>query len=120
MENYKLVLPEHLNQYGYLFGGTLLMWVDEISWIAATSDFPACNFVTIAMDQVEFRRSVREGTILKFLVMKARVGKTSIQYRVEVFRNHPPEDNPSPIFSTGVTFVCLDPEGKKRSLPSAE
>jgi len=24
MENYKLVLPEHLNHYGFLFGGNLL------------------------------------------------------------------------------------------------
>ncbi len=24
MENYKLVLPEHLNYYGYLFGGYFL------------------------------------------------------------------------------------------------
>jgi hypothetical protein len=29
MENHKLVLPEHLNQYGFLFGGNLLKWVDE-------------------------------------------------------------------------------------------
>lgn len=28
METYKLVLPEHLNPYGYLFGGNLLKWVD--------------------------------------------------------------------------------------------
>jgi len=38
MESYKLVLPEHLNHYGYLFGGNMLKWVDEISWIAASRD----------------------------------------------------------------------------------
>ena len=30
MESYKVVRPEHLNHYGYLFGGFLLKWVDEI------------------------------------------------------------------------------------------
>ena len=29
MENHKRVIPQHLNQYGYLFGGNLLQWVDE-------------------------------------------------------------------------------------------
>ena len=57
MENHKLVLPGHLNHYGYLFGGHLLQWVDECSWIAATLDYPGCQLVTIAMDRVEFRKS---------------------------------------------------------------
>ena len=65
MENHKLVLPEHLNQYGFLFGGHLLQWVDESAWIAATLDYPGYNFVTIGMDKVEFKKSVRQGTILK-------------------------------------------------------
>jgi len=29
MNQYKLALPEHLNHYGYLFGGNMLKWVDE-------------------------------------------------------------------------------------------
>ncbi len=66
MENHKLVLPEYLNHFGFLFGGYLLKWVDEYAWIAASLDYPGSNFVTIAMDKVEFRKSVRKGTILKF------------------------------------------------------
>ena len=57
MENHKLVLPEHLNHYGYLFGGYLLKWVDEYAWIAASLDYPDCNFVTVALDKVEFKKS---------------------------------------------------------------
>ena len=64
METHRLVLPADLNQYGYLFGGQLLSWVDEASWIAASLDYPDCKFVTVGMDKVEFRHSVREGTIL--------------------------------------------------------
>jgi acyl-CoA hydrolase len=74
MESYKLVLPEHLNHYGYLYGGNLLKWVDEIGWIAASRDYPGYNFVTVAMDRVEFRKSVREGTILRFEALKTDVG----------------------------------------------
>ena len=33
MDNYTIVRKEHLNSYGYLFGGTLLRCVDEFAWI---------------------------------------------------------------------------------------
>ena len=117
MKNHKLVLPEHLNQYGFLFGGNLLKWVDEISWIAASLDYPGCNFVTIGMDKVEFRKSVREGTILTFEVTKAKAGNTSVQYGVTVAGKAIETGGEELIFSTNVTFVRIDEHGKKLPLP---
>lgn len=116
MENYKLVLPEHLNHYGYLFGGALLMWVDEISWIAASLDYPGCKFVTVGMDRVEFKKSVRQGSLLRFDIGRAREGRTSVTYAVNVFSKDIEKGKETKIFSTGVTFVCLDAQGKKREL----
>ncbi|MFZ5799005.1 MAG: acyl-CoA thioesterase [Desulfobulbaceae bacterium] len=116
MENHKLVLPEHLNHYGFLFGGHLLKWVDEFAYIAAAIDYPGCNFVTIGMDRVEFRRSVRQGTILKFLVEKTDEGTTSVQYLVHVYRCTNLEES-NFIFSTRVTFVRVDEQGNKTPLP---
>lgn len=55
MEHHKLALPQHLNQFGLLFGGYLLKWVDGVAWIAASLDFLIFKFVTVALDQVEFR-----------------------------------------------------------------
>jgi acyl-CoA hydrolase len=116
MENYRLVLPGDLNHYGYLFGGNLLKWVDEISWIAASLDYPGCKFVTIGMDKVEFRKSVRQGSLLRFDAKKKKEGNTSVQYEVNVFREDLSSGENERIFSTSVTFVCLDEEGGKRSL----
>ncbi len=118
MENYKLVLPEHLNHYGYLFGGNLLQWADETAWIAASLDYPCCNFVTIAMDKVEFRRSVRQGAILRIDARKSRVGDTSVQYTVNVFSGGSGTGSEEAIFSTNITFVRIDEQGQKKSLPS--
>lgn len=115
MENHKLVLPEHLNHYGFLFGGHLLKWVDEYAYIAATMEYPGSNFVTIAMDTVEFRKAVRQGTILKFIVEKTREGSTSVQYLVHVYRSNNLEDN-NFIFSTRVTLVRVDANGDKMAL----
>ncbi len=67
MENYNLVRPEHLNHHGSLFGGQLLSWVDECAWMAAARDFPNCTFVTRAMDRIEFKHQVKNGSILRLL-----------------------------------------------------
>ena len=116
MRHYKLVLPGDLNHYGYLFGGNTLKWVDEFSWITATSDYPGCNFVTVAMDQVEFRKSVKEGSILIFDIKRIKEGNSSVQYEVNVIKEIIETGETEAIFFTRVTFVCLDDHGKKCSL----
>jgi acyl-CoA hydrolase len=117
VENYKLVRPIHLNHYGYLFGGELLKWVDEISWIAASRDYPGCKFATVGMDRVAFKRSVRQGAVLRFEVRRDRVGGTSVRYRVTVYRDDLDTGAEQSVFSTHVTFVCLDGAGRKSRIP---
>jgi acyl-CoA hydrolase len=113
MENHRLVLPADLNHYGFLFGGRLLAWIDEASWIAASLDYPHCQFVTVAMATVEFRHSVREGTILTIHCERIREGTTSTTYAVQVWDR---QALPEPIFSTTVTFVRVDSAGRKLPL----
>jgi acyl-CoA hydrolase len=115
MQTHRLVLPGDLNQYGFLFGGRLLAWIDEASWIAASLDYPHCQFVTVAMDKVEFHHSVREGTILRITCILQREGTTSVTYAVEVIDE---KAGPLPIFSTRVTFVSVNDAGMKRPIRS--
>ena len=113
MESHKLVLPEHLNHYGYLFGGNLLKWADEMGWIAASKGHPGCNFVTIGMDKVEFKSSVKEGAILKMEADLKRVGRTSVTYKVSISSESIETGFNETVFTTNITFVCVDEEGKK-------
>jgi acyl-CoA hydrolase len=100
VETHHLVLPGDLNQFGSLFGGRLLAWVDEAAWIAASVEFPHCHFVTIAMDKVEFRRGVGDGT--------------SVTYEVSVIgAKSSPE---ALIFQTKVTFVSVNEKGVKQEI----
>jgi acyl-CoA hydrolase len=117
MENYKLVLRGDLNQNGYLYGGNLLKWIDEYAWIAATLDYPESRFVTVALDDVTFKKSIMEGSILKFSINKYKTGNTSVQYFVEVFCNTLCQEKMEPVFSTHITFVNLDENGNKTRLP---
>ena len=110
-ETHRLVMTTDLNQYGFLFGGTMLSWVDEASWIAASLDFPECRFVTIGMDEVAFKVGVGNGAILVIRSERKKSGKTSATYLVEVFCGRAEEGEA--IFSTNVTFVNVDEKGEK-------
>ena len=114
MKTHRLIMPGDLNQYGFLFGGKMLSWVDEACWIAASLDYPKCRFVTVGMDNVEFRHGVEEGVILEIECKKQMQGYTSVSYQVEV-RQGSNEENVI-IFSTCVTFVNVDQQGKKLAI----
>ena len=114
MQTHRLVLPGDLNHYGFLFGGRLLAWIDEASWIAASLEYRHCQFVTVAMDTVEFHHSVRDGTILTINCDCTREGTSSVTYAVTVWDR---QTRPDPIFSTAVTFVRVDTAGRKLPLP---
>ncbi len=117
MDNFTLVRQEHLNHYGFLFGGAMLRWVDEFAWLVASRDFPGCPLVTIGMDRISFRKTVANGSILRFRILPLSQGKTSISYSVNVFSDEPDSSEEKEVFYTTVTFVHVDPEGNKLPLP---
>lgn len=117
MNNYTIVRQEHLNHYGFLFGGALLQWVDEFAWLVASRDFPGCPLVTIGMDQINFLKPVPNGSILRFAILPLDQGTTSARYSVEVFADSPGATEESEVFSTNITFVHVDIDGNKQPLP---
>ena len=120
MNNYAIVRQEHLNHYGFLFGGALLQWVDEYAWLVASRDFPGCPLVTVGMDKISFRRPVLNGSILRFNIRPAKQGKTSIQYAVDVYADAPGANSEQTVFSTNITFAHVDQDGAKQVLPKKE
>ena len=120
MNTFTIVRPEHLNHHGYLFGGSMLRWVDEFAWLVAARDFNGCTLVTRAMDRIEFTERVLNGSILRFSILPSTIGKTAVTYSVEVFADEPGAVEEKKVFSTRVTFVSLDNEGKKCELPGKD
>ena len=117
MDNFTIVRTEHLNHHGYLFGGTMLRWVDEYTWLVASRDFPGCTLVTVAMDDIQFKHRVLNGSILRFHIEPIQLGNTSVTYNVEVFADEPGGTEEVRVFSTRVTFVRVDGDGQKTPLP---
>ena len=120
MDTFTLVRPEHLNHHGFLFGGQLLKWVDELAWLAASRDFPGIKFVTIGMEQVHFRHPVVNGSILRFHIQQHQQSTTSTTYAVDVFADAPGASNEIHVFENLVTFVSVDEQGHKQPLPLRE
>jgi acyl-CoA hydrolase len=118
MQHYKIVLPEHLNDYGFLFGGSLLKWVDEIAYIRVSLDLPEQKFVTVGLDEVTFRHQIAKGQILRFQCQQTRIGTTSVTYQVQVFGERYQRDLHKVLFETNITFVCVDDEGNKTLIQS--
>ncbi len=120
METFTIVRPEHLNHHGFLFGGQLLLWVDEYAWLAAARENPGCRLVTRGMDRVEFHRSAPTGSILRFDIRQTHRGTTSMNYTVDVHCDVPGGSAEYQIFSTTVTFVNVDASGAKIPLCEPE
>lgn len=116
MEHHKIVLPADLNDYGSLFGGTLLKWVDEIAYIRVSLDFPGQHFVTIGLDNVEFCHPIKQGQILKFRCEKTRVGTTSVTYNVKVVGARYNTELDTVLFESNISFVCVDQDGSKAAI----
>ena len=116
MDHYKFVIPEHLNHYGTLYGGTLLKWVDEVGYISAAVDFPEHRFVTVALDNVVFKHRIAVGAVLKFAVECARLGDSSVTYKVTVTSAVDPAQANVILFETNITFVNLDARGNKAKI----
>lgn len=116
MKHYKLVLPEFMNEQGALFGGYLLKWIDEFSYVTVSLDYPNNKFVTISLDNVVFRKPIKEGYILCFVITESKFGASSIEYTVEVHNAKGSKENNELLFETKIVFVNINENGKKKNI----
>ncbi len=116
MDHFKFVISEHLNHYGTLYGGNLLKWIDEVGYITAAVDFPNNRFVTVALENVEFKHRIEVGAVLKFSVEKLRMGNSSLTYEVKVYSAVDNAKANTVLFETNITFVNINEHGNKASI----
>jgi acyl-CoA hydrolase len=110
------VLPEDLNQYGSLFGGRLLAWIDRVASICATRHCRG-NAVTVALEAMSFEVAVKQGDILILTAELEKVGRTSMQIRVTALREDPNTGTAKRVCAPLLTFVALDRDGHSTPVP---
>lgn len=79
-----MVFPTDTNHIGTLFGGTALHWMDEIAAITAMR-FSRQQFVTVSLDRIDFTKPIAQGMMVELVAKVIRMGRTSIQVKVELF-----------------------------------
>ena len=79
---------------------------------------PSRKFVTIGLDQVEFKHQIVRGQILCFECEQIRLGTTSVSYHVNVTgeRYSHGHKTGTTLFETNITFVCLNANGEKSQI----
>lgn len=80
----KMVFPTDTNHIGTLFGGTALHWMDEIAAITAMR-FSRQQFVTVSLDRIDFTKAIAQGMMVELVGKVIRMGRTSLQVKVEVY-----------------------------------
>ena len=86
-EQIQLVLPEHLNPSGRLFGGQLLSWIDVVAAVTAQRH-SGTSVTTVSIDRLTFKEGAFPGDTL---ILRGRItyaGKTSMEIRVDTFREN--------------------------------
>lgn len=116
MKHYKLVLPEFMNEQGVLFGGYLLKWIDEFAYVTATLDYPSARFVTVALDNVVFKKPIHSGDILCFDINELKRGQSSVEYIIKVHNDRAPKKKQETLFETKIVFVNVDLSGKPQKV----
>ena len=86
-----VTMPKDTNPYGSIFGGILLSYIDQASFVEARRHADL-HWVTAAIDKVEFHAPVYVGDIVTLTTCTTRFGRTSIDVQVEVeaerFKTH--------------------------------
>ena len=88
----QLVMPDHLNNVGTLFGGKMVSWMDLAAGKVAfrfLKGTDAKGSVTRAIDKVEFNEPVYAGEWVSFTAEVIETGSTSLTIQVDAMaENH--------------------------------
>ncbi len=100
-----------LGFHSNLFGGKLLAWLDAAaaSFAMQTCDTP--RMVTVKIDECIFKKSAKEGQMIKIYGEVDKVGDTSIILYLEARAHNVYSGLQTVILSTKITFVRIDENG---------
>ncbi|MBN2546245.1 MAG: acyl-CoA thioesterase [Spirochaetes bacterium] len=116
VETRYLVLPEHANHYGTVFGGVIMSWIDIAAAMTAERH---CQHeaVTVSIDGISFISPINIGD---HVVVKAGinyVGNTSMEIGVVVIKENPRTGEQIKATSAYLTFVGLNRKKKPVQIP---
>ncbi len=83
-EQIQILMPEHINGAGRLFGGRLVEWIDVVAAVTARRH-SRCNVTTVTIDHLEFKQPAFVNDTLVLIGQITFTGRTSMEVRVDTF-----------------------------------
>ncbi|MTT30512.1 acyl-CoA thioesterase [Terrilactibacillus sp. BCM23-1] len=110
------VLPTDTNNHGTLFGGKLMMYIDDIAAVAATRHARQL-VVTASTDSVDFIHPINAGSAVCLEAFVTYTKRTSMEIFVKVTGEDLITGEKKLCTTSFLTFVAVDEEGKPSPVP---
>ena len=110
----ELVLPQHTNALGSVFGGVIVSWMDIAAAIAAQRHCGA-SVVTASIDSMQFVAPVYKGWVVNLKASVNYTGRTSMEVGIRVDAENPRSGEMFHTASAYFSFVAVDE--KLRPIP---
>ena len=115
-ESSEIMMPQHANNLGHVFGGVILSLMDKVAAIAAYRH-ARMNVVTASIDRVDFREPVHVGDLVILKSSVNYVGRTSMEVGVRVETENMVTGRRRHTNSCYLTFVAVDRDGRPVPVP---
>ncbi len=113
----EMILPQHTNAIGTVFGGVIMSWVDIIAAISAERHSHR-QVVTASVDALNFLAPIKLGWIVTLKSSVNYVWNTSCEVGVKVTAENPRTGESFHTASAYVTMVALDSNGRPTAMPA--
>ncbi|MEQ2529632.1 acyl-CoA thioesterase [Robertmurraya yapensis] len=111
-----IVLPPDTNNYGTLFGGKLMEYIDDVAAISAMRHSRK-NIVTASTDSVDFLHPIHEGNSVCLESFVTYTGRTSMEVFVRVIAEDLLTGERNICALSFLTMVAIDENGKPTEVP---
>lgn len=107
----ELMMPQHVNNLGHVFGGVLLSMVDRAAAVAAMRH-AGRPCVTVSIDRVEFKEPIYAGELVTCHARVNYVGTTSMEIGVRVEAENLLTGERRHTNTCFLTFVAIDEDSR--------
>lgn len=111
-----LVMPEHANQRGTIFGGVVMSWIDIVACMVAERH-SGKRVVTVCIDTLTFEAPAFIGDHIILRSSVNYVGNTSMEIGVKVTKENPITGESVQTTTAHLTMVALDENKKPVKVP---
>jgi acyl-CoA hydrolase len=112
----ELMMPQHANLMGNVFGGVILALVDRVAAVCAIRHSHR-QCVTVSVDKVDFREPIHVGELITAFARVNFAGKTSMEVGVKIVAENVLTGEKRHTNSCYVTYVALDDTGRPTEVP---